>query len=207
MTSPKDKQTSLPGKQGGQNTPGTVYLVGAGPGHPGLLTRRGAEILGFAQVVAYDRLVSPEVLALASPQAEMIVVGRRQGQDPGVPGMHPIVLEKSLQGLSVARLKSGDPFIFGRGAEELDDLLSAHIPFEVVPGVSAALGAAAYAGIPLTHRKLASDVTLVTGHDGESGLSSQAQWDHLARGTGTLVLYMAARRLGPNVRRLIQAGR
>ena len=176
--------------------PGVVYLVGAGPGDPSLLTVRARELLQAADVVAYDELCSDALLALVPATAELLSVGRRGHGAPVSYRLHPAVLERARAGLGVVRLKAGDPFIFGRGGEEAEELLEAGVPFEIVPGVSSALGAAAYAGIPLTHRGLASEVTFATGHQGLD-----------LPGDGTLVLFMACRRLSENLRRLVDDGR
>jgi len=186
---------------------GTVYLVGAGPGDPGLLTVRARELLAAADVVAYDALVSPEILAQIRPGAERLPVGRRHGSGATSYRLHPDVIPRALAGRTVVRLKAGDPLIFGRGGEEAEELREAGIAFEIIPGVSAALGAAAYAGIPLTHRDHASDVTFVSGHDVSGDRRSLTDWTSLGRGTGTLVLFMAARTLATNLARLIAAGR
>jgi uroporphyrinogen III methyltransferase/synthase len=173
-----------------------VYLVGAGPGDPKLLTLRAAELLRSAEVVAYDELVSPEILAMAPPSAERLAVGRRHGSGTIAYRVHPDVMARARAGKSVVRLKAGDPMVFGRGGEEAEELAEEGIAFEIVPGVSAALGAAAYAGIPLTHRDHASRVTFATGHAGQ-----------MPQVDGTLVLYMAARTLATNAQRLIEGGR
>ena len=186
---------------------GTVYLVGAGPGDPGLLTVRARELLAAADVVAYDALVAPAILAQVRPGAELVPVGRRHGSGPTSYRLHPSVIPRAAAGLSVVRLKAGDPLIFGRGGEEAEELRDAGIAFEIVPGVSSALGAAAYAGIPLTHRDHASDVTFVSGHDLAGDRRSLTDWTSLAHQTGTLVLFMAARTLATNLARLIAAGR
>jgi uroporphyrinogen III methyltransferase/synthase len=175
---------------------GRVDLVGAGPGDPRLLTLRAAELLGRAEVVAYDELVSPEVLAMAPRSAELLAVGRRHGQGPTTYRLHPDVIARARAGKRVVRLKAGDPLVFGRGGEEACELRELGIPFEIVPGISAALGAAAYAGIPLTHREHASSVTLATGHDGGP-----------LEGPGTMVLYMGVRSIAKSARRLIDEGR
>jgi uroporphyrinogen III methyltransferase/synthase len=177
---------------------GFVYLVGAGPGDPRLLTLRALELMRSADVIAYDELVPQRILSLAPEQTELLAVGRRRGHGKTGYRLHPVVLERARAGRIVVRLKSGDPLIFGRGAEEAEELAEAGIPFEIVPGVSAALGAAAYAGIPLTDRRYASQVTLATGHcaEGDDGASRQ-----------TLVLYMAAHKLAENLARLIAQGR
>lgn len=185
---------------------GIVYLVGAGPGDPKLLTLRALELLRGADVIAYDELVSPAILALASPVAELLPVGRRCGAQPRPYRLHPAVVARAHAGKSVVRLKSGDPFLFGRGGEEAEELIEEGIPFEVVPGVSAAFGAAARAGIPLTHRDHASAVTFATGHGANGDAGDPAAWDHGAGG-GTIVLYMVARKLRQNVQRLIESGR
>jgi uroporphyrinogen III methyltransferase/synthase len=176
---------------------GIVYLVGAGPGDPKLLTVRALELIRSAEVVAHDELVSPEILSLIAPGAELLAVGRRYGHGKTDYRLHPMVLERALAGRVVVRLKSGDPLIFGRGAEEAEELAAAGIPVEIVPGVSAALGAAAYAGIPLTDRRYASRVTLTTGRRAEAGGGHACE---------TLVLYMATHRLKENIERLIEEG-
>jgi len=187
---------------------GVVYLVGAGPGDPGLLTLRAAELLETADVVAYDELVPEALLEAAAPGAERLAVGRRchgRARDPLK--LHPAVLERARAGKSVVRLKAGDPFVFGRGGEEGEELAAAGVPFDVVPGVSAALGAAAAARIPLTHRDVSSDVTFATGHDlTRAAGPSRSDWSKLAAG-GTLVLYMASRSLAANLARLVEHGR
>ncbi|PTL85638.1 uroporphyrinogen-III C-methyltransferase [Vitiosangium sp. GDMCC 1.1324] len=186
---------------------GFVSLVGAGPGDPGLLTVRARALLQQAEVVAYDALIPPAVLAEIGPQAERILVGHRhQGATQAGYRLHPAVLEQARAGRHVVRLKQGDPFIFGRGGEEAEELREAGIAYEVVPGVSAALGAAAYAGIPLTHRQHASDVSFVTGHDIE-GPRSHTDWEKLGAAGGTLVFFMATRKLEANLARLVACGR
>lgn len=185
---------------------GMVYLVGAGPGDPGLLTVRALELLRAADVVAYDELVSQAILSLVRPEAELLPVGRRHGAGATGYRLHPEVLARVKAGRTVVRLKAGDPLIFGRGGEEAEELAEAGIPCTIVPGISSALGAAAYAGIPLTHRLHSSDVTFLSGHDVE-GSQSLTDWSKAASGKGTLVLFMAARKLSANFQRLIQAGR
>src|ERR1019366_344802 len=144
---------------------GRVWLVGAGPGDPELLTVRAHRLITGAGVLAYDELVSPAILALAPASAERIPVGRRAaGCRHHEARIHPLVVLRALAGHEVVRLKGGDPMVFGRGGEEAEELEAARVPFEVVPGISAALGAAASAGIPLTHRDCASSVTLATAH-------------------------------------------
>ena len=186
---------------------GTVYLVGAGPGDPALVTVRARELLAAADVVAHDALVPPAILALARPGAELVPVGRRHGGGPTAYRLHPEVIARAAQGQVVVRLKAGDPMIFARGGEEAEELAAAGVPFEIVPGISAALGAAAYAGIPLTHRRHASDVTLVSGHDVDGAHASHTDWSAVARATGTLALYMAGHTLAANLARLVAGGR
>jgi uroporphyrin-III C-methyltransferase/precorrin-2 dehydrogenase/sirohydrochlorin ferrochelatase len=183
---------------------GKVWLVGAGPGDPELLTVRAHRLLSTARVVAYDELVSPAVLALVPPEAERIPVGRRaRGCRHHEARIHPLIVERALEGHEVVRLKGGDPFVFGRGGEEAEELAAARVPFEVVPGISAGLGAAASTGIPLTHRECASSVTFVTAHAAGDEV-------HLAPNVteaGTLVFYMGLGRLAETCAGLITAGR
>jgi uroporphyrin-III C-methyltransferase len=186
---------------------GKVWLVGAGPGDPELLTVRAHRLLASASVVAFDELVSPAILSLAPPDAERIAVGRRAGGCRHHEArIHPLVVVRALEGRDVVRLKGGDPMVFGRGGEEAEELLAARVPFEIVPGISAALGAAASAGIPLTHRDCASSVTLVTAHAArEEGDVHDPGADLPSR--GTLVFYMGLGRLRETSRALVQAGR
>jgi uroporphyrinogen III methyltransferase/synthase len=188
----------------GSDGKGMVYLVGAGPGDPRLLTLRAYELLQRADVVAHDLLISQAILSLAPAKAELLAVGRRYGSEKKDYRLHPEVLDRARKGKIVVRLKCGDPFVFGRGGEEAEELTDAGIPFEVVPGISAALGAAAYGGIPLTHRCYASQLTLSTGHD--SGKRLPDDIAVRSNSDGTIVLYMAARRLQANLDRLLQAG-
>lgn len=186
--------------------PGTVYLVGAGPGDPGLLTLRAARCLGQADVVVVDRLVDESLLDLAQPTAELIDVGKIVGQtSPRQSEINAILIERARRGERVVRLKGGDPFIFGRGGEEMLALAAAGIPFEVIPGVSSALAAPACAGIPVTHRDLASSVTVLTGHsaDGADGVA----WEAHARSSATLVILMGMAHLPAIVARLRHGGR
>ncbi len=181
--------------------PGRVALVGAGPGDPGLLTVRALELLRSAEVVAYDELVSEAILALVPAGIELLAVGRRSGRGHTDYRLHPDVLARAREGKAVVRLKAGDPMVFGRGAEEAEELVAAGIPFEIVPGISAALGAAAYAGIPLTHRDHAGQVLFVTGHrkGGEIKLPDAAA-------DRTVVLYMGARNLAANLATMVGEG-
>jgi uroporphyrinogen III methyltransferase/synthase len=186
----------------------TVYLVGAGPGDPGLLTVRAAELIGRADVILYDRLVPAEALAGARPDAELVYVGK-QGGGEQVPQAETdrLLVEHGRAGRTVVRLKGGDPFVFGRGGEEALVCLEAGIPFEVVPGVTAGVAAPAYAGIPVTHRQLASGVAFVTGHEDPAKPETALDWPAIAAFPGTLVLYMGVRALPRIAERLIAGGR
>ncbi len=183
---------------------GKVWLVGAGPGDPDLLTVKAHRLLTAATVVAYDELVSTAVLALVPDAAERIPVGRRASGLRYHDGrIHPQVVERAREGLDVVRLKGGDPFVFGRGGEEAEELAAAGVDFEVVPGISAALGAAATANIPLTHRDCASSVTLATAHaaTGDAAIASNVTAD------GTLVFYMGLARMEETCGGLLASGR
>jgi uroporphyrinogen III methyltransferase/synthase len=187
---------------------GVVYLVGAGPGDPGLLTLRAARVLKRADIVFHDALVNPKVLDLAPATAECIDVGKRHGKRcVSQEQANRLLIEAAAHFGVVVRLKGGDPFIFGRGGEEALALQEAGVRFRIVPGITAALGAAAYAGIPLTYRDLASSVTLVTGYESPGRTELQVAWDELAAGTGTIVVYMGVTRLREIATRLITAGR
>ena len=186
--------------------PGQVFLVGAGPGDPDLLTIKAARILGRAQAVVYDRLVSDEVLALVPPLARLIPVGKAPRHHPVTQDRINALLVKLAQdGLTVVRLKGGDPMIFGRGSEEAASLSAAGVPFQIVPGITAAQGTAAVTGVPLTHRGLASGVRYVTGHCREN-LPLDLDWASLADPDTTLVVYMGAAAIGEISRRLIGEG-
>jgi uroporphyrin-III C-methyltransferase len=188
---------------------GKVWLVGAGPGDPELLTVRAHRLLASATVVAYDELVPAGVLALAPADAELIPVGRRaRGCRHHEARIHPLVVERALEGKDVVRLKGGDPFVFGRGGEEAEELAAARVPFEVVPGISAALGAAAAAALPLTHRECAASVTLVTAHAAQAE-AGEGDRDLLATvpREGTLVFYMGLGRLEATCAALAAGGR
>lgn len=186
---------------------GKVYLVGAGPGDPELITLKGLNCLRSADIVIYDRLVSPLLLEEASSQARRVFVGK----GPGCHSMkqeeiNALLIKYALHGHLVVRLKGGDPFVFGRGGEEALALTAAGIPFEIVPGVSSAIAAPAYAGIPVTHRDLASSVTIVTGHQQQSHTSAAVNWEQLAKLEGTLVIMMGVETLGYISQRLLAGG-
>jgi uroporphyrinogen III methyltransferase/synthase len=186
----------------------TVYLVGAGPGDPGLLTMRGAQLLGRADVVVYDRLASPALLALAPTGAELITAGKAPGQvDLTQEQINAVLVEKGATGATVVRLKGGDPFVFGRGGEEAEALAGAGIAFEVVPGITSSIGAPAYAGIPVTHRGVSTHFTVVTGHEDPAKDRTDVDWEALARTGGTLVVLMGAGRVGEIAARLVAGGR
>ena len=191
----------------------TVYLVGAGPGDPGLLTARALELIAAADVIVYDRLIPATALDGARADAQLIYVGK-EGGGPSVSQeeIQQVLLERGAAGDEVVRLKGGDPFVFGRGGEEAELLHEAGVPFEVVPGITAGVAASAYAGIPVTHRDAASAVAFVTGHEdpaklGEGGTGSALDWPALARFPGTLVFYMGVRQLPAITQQLIAGGR
>ena len=186
----------------------TVSLVGAGPGDPGLLTVRGAEVLGRADVVVYDRLVHPSLLELAPPDAERIYVGKTPGRaEIEQADINALLVEHGRAGRAVVRLKGGDPFVFGRGGEEAEALVTSGVAFEVVPGITSAIGAPAYAGIPVTHRGASTHFTVVTGHEDPAKDSADVDWEALAKAGGTLVILMGAGRVGDIAARLVAGGR
>ena len=186
----------------------TVYLVGAGPGDPGLLTRRGADLLAQADVVVHDRLSAAELLDLAPASAERIDVGKapkahRMSQEQ----INALLVERGLAGQTVVRLKGGDPFVFARGSEEAGALAAAGVPYEVVPGITSALAVPAYAGIPVTQRFSSTSFTVVTGHEDPSSGDGTVDWDAVARTGGTLVILMGVGRWPQIAARLLEAGR
>ncbi len=185
-----------------------VYLVGAGPGDPGLITVKGLECIATAEVLIYDYLASPALLRHAAAGAELIYVGKKGG-DHTLPQeeINALIVRKAREGKVVTRLKGGDPFVFGRGGEEAEVLVEAGIAFEVVPGVTSAVAAPAYAGIPLSHRRLTATIAFVTGHEDPTKESSTIDWPALARGIGTLVFFMGVKNLPHIVRELTQNGR
>ncbi len=184
----------------------TVYLVGAGPGDPGLITVRGAEVLAGAEVVVYDRLSAAELLDLAPPGAERIDVGKRVGA-ASVPqaDINALLVERGRAGQEVVRLKGGDPFVFARGGEEAQALIDASVPFEVVPGITSALAVPAYAGIPVTRRYSSTSFTVVTGHE-DPDKGGELDWEAVARLGGTIVILMGIGRLAGIVDRLLAGG-
>jgi uroporphyrin-III C-methyltransferase len=187
--------------------PGEVWLVGAGPGDPGLLTMRAAEALRRADLVLHDALPGRAVLRLVGAGAKIIPVGKRKGAAPlSQAAINARLVAGARAGLRVVRLKGGDPFVFGRGGEEAAALAAAGIPWRVVPGVSAGLAAPAAAGIPLTHRGVSSAVTFVTGHDETGGLPGKVDWSVLARAGGTIAAFMALTRLDEIALRLLAEG-
>lgn len=185
---------------------GRLYLIGAGPGDPGLLTIKGKSCIEQADVIIYDYLANEEFLRYAKPQAEVIFAGKKGGETHiDQAEINRILIEKARRGKTVVRLKGGDPFIFGRGGEEAAAAVAAGIPFEIVPGVTAAIGVPAYAGIPLTHRDIASAVTFVTGHEDPDKENRQVPWEKLS-GIGTLVFFMGLSNLPEIVRQLLRHG-
>ena len=170
---------------------GKVYLVGAGPGDPELITVKGIKLLKEAQVVVYDRLISPELLKYVNPSAELYYAGKAPGRHSlNQEEINELLVKKAREGKMVVRLKGGDPFVFGRGGEEALALFKAGIPFEVVPGVTSAVAVPAYAGIPVTHRRIASSFTVVTGNETENKEEREVNWEKIARVGGTIVILM-----------------
>lgn len=178
---------------------GKVYLVGAGPGDPGLITVRGREALASADVVVYDRLASPRLLKHASPNAELVYVGKQSSRHTLTQDeINALIVDRGLAGKTVCRLKGGDPFVYGRGGEEAEACVSAGIPFVIVPGVTSAIAAPAYAGIPVTHRKMCSALGIITGHEDPAKTESSIRWAGLAQGLDTFVFLMGVENL-PNI--------
>ena len=192
----------------GRHKPGRVLLVGAGPGDPDLITVRGAQALRSADVVVHDALAAEELLDLAPPEAERINVGKRGHDDPTRPQEETtaLLLRLAQQGKTVVRLKGGDPFVFGRGAEEASALAEAGIPFEVVPGVSSVIGALAYAGIPITDRRYSASFAVVTGHKDPTRVTQETRWADLGRAADTLIILMGMRNLEGLVEKIIDGG-
>ncbi|MFZ5564873.1 MAG: uroporphyrinogen-III C-methyltransferase [Thermodesulfobacteriota bacterium] len=187
---------------------GKVYLVGAGPGDPGLITLRGLECIRMADVVVYDYLAADQLLRHCPEKAEIIYVGKKGGDHTlSQEKINQLIADKAEQGLVVTRLKGGDPFIFGRGGEEAEILAARNIPFEIVPGVTSAIAAPAYAGIPLTHREHTTSVSFITGHEDPAKEQSTIAWKALAETGGTLVFLMGVKNLSFIVDRLLEHGR
>jgi uroporphyrin-III C-methyltransferase len=189
------------------NESGRVYLIGAGPGDPKLLTLKAAEALAASDVVVYDYLVNPEVLAHTRRGAELIYAGKRAGEKSlSQEAINRLLIDHARRGSVVARLKGGDPFVFGRGGEEAEALVEAGIQWEVIPGVSSGVAAAAYAGIPLTHRGYASSVAFITGHEADEKLSTQLDLGAAAQ-ADTLVIFMCGGTIAKIAGELISTGR
>lgn len=187
---------------------GKVYLVGAGPGDPGLITVKGVECIRRANAVVYDHLANPSLLEEAPKGAQLIYVGKSSSNHTLVQQeINRLLVSLGSEGKTVVRLKGGDPLVFGRGGEEIEALLEAGIPFEIVPGISSAIAVPAYAGIPITHRKLASSFAVVTGHEAPGKTESSIDWNKLATGVDTLIFLMGVANLGHIVGRLMAAGR
>jgi len=187
---------------------GKAYLVGAGPGDPELLTLKGKRCIEAAEVVIYDRLVADEILAMSPPGAEMVFVGKEDSFH-SVPQeeISRLIVDKAKEGKVVVRLKGGDPYIFGRGSEEAELLHDEGVPFEVVPGITAASGIAAYAGIPLTDRRYTSGVSFITGHKRSGEDLSEINWDAYAKSGNTLVFYMGIKNIETIATQLIANGK
>ncbi|MGF6231449.1 uroporphyrin-III C-methyltransferase [Inquilinus ginsengisoli] len=188
--------------------PGWVWLVGAGPGDPGLLTLHALHALRSADVVVYDALVSDAIIGLAAPGVELEFAGKRGGKpSPKQPDITAKLIQLARAGKRVLRLKGGDPFVFGRGGEEGLALVEAGIPFRIVPGITAGVGGPAYAGIPVTHRDTNHAVTFLTGHDASGDVTAGVAWDAIARGSPVIVVYMAIKHIARIAAHLIEGGR
>jgi uroporphyrinogen III methyltransferase / synthase len=187
---------------------GKVYLVGAGPGDPGLLTLKARDLIAAADCIIYDYLVNPKMLEHAGARAELIYVGKRGVESSWTQAeINRLLIEKAGEHSIIVRLKGGDPFIFGRGGEEAEILVDSGVEWEVVPGVTAGSSVAAYAGIPITHRGLSSSVAFVTGHEDPAKPQSAIRWEHLATGVDTLVFFMGVARVKEIADRLVEHGR
>jgi len=186
---------------------GKVYLVGAGPGDAGLMTLKGKSLLEHCDVAIYDALVSPEILAMINPHAEQINAGKRRGHHSMLQAdTTQLLITKAQEQAVVVRLKGGDPFIFGRGGEEMADVIAAGIEVEVVPGITAGIAVPAYAQIPLTHRDYSSSVTFVTGHESAGKYHPKINWSAIAQGSETIVIYMGLHNLPEIIPQLLEAG-
>lgn len=207
-TGPNSPRKGPSGGPGGAARPGVIYLVGAGPGDPGLMTARALELVASADVILHDRLIPSEALSGVREDAEVLYVGKEPGE-ASVPqdGIEELLVDRAKAGKSVVRLKGGDPFVFGRGAEEARSAADAGIPFEVVPGITAGIAAPAYAGVPVTHRDDASAVAFITGHEDPAKPETALDYAALAGFPGTLVFYMGVKALPRIAERLIAEGR
>jgi uroporphyrin-III C-methyltransferase len=188
--------------------PGTVWLVGAGPGDPGLLTLLAAKAIEEADVIVYDALVNDDILAMAKPDVELRFAGKRGGKpSPKQRDISLTLVELAKTGKRVLRLKGGDPFVFGRGGEEALTLVEHGIAFRIVPGISAGIGGLAYAGIPVTHRDINHNVTFLTGHDASGVVPDAVDWESIAKGSPVIVMYMAMKHWDNICDRLMRHGR
>ncbi len=188
--------------------PGWVWLVGAGPGDPGLMTLHGVNALAQADVIVYDALVDERILSMAKPSAELVFAGKRGGKpSPKQQDISMRLVSLAQEEKRVLRLKGGDPFVFGRGGEEALTLVEADIPFRIVPGITAGIGGMAYAGIPATHRDCNSAVTFITGHSLTGEVPDNMDWKAIANGAPVLIFYMAIKHIGRIVDKLVEAGR
>ncbi|MCW3986803.1 MAG: uroporphyrinogen-III C-methyltransferase [Candidatus Bathyarchaeota archaeon] len=187
---------------------GKVYIVGAGPGDPELITIKAARLIRSADVILYDRLVSEETISLAKEGCELIYVGKHPGESSTTQErINEMLVEKAQEGGSIVRLKGGDPFLFGRGGEEAQVLSREGISYEVVPGITSAISVPAYAGIPVTQRHIASSVAFITGHEASTKTKGTVEWERIAQSVDTLVVMMGIRNLGNIAERLINGGR
>lgn len=187
---------------------GTVYLVGSGPGDPGLITVKGQRLIEAADAIVYDRLAPESLLSSARPETELVYVGKKPGDHSmSQEDINETLVRLGREGKDVVRLKGGDPYIFGRGSEEAMDLIEAGVPFEVVPGITSGVAAPAYAGIPVTHRGVSTSVAFITGHEDPTKGRTDVDWTSIARGADTLVLYMGIGRLKEISEEIVAAGR
>ncbi len=203
-----DERVALPGGEWPRLEPGWVWLAGAGPGDPGLLTLHALNGLRQADVVVYDALVDDRLLAWARPGAELVFAGKRGGKPSAKQKDISLTLvEMARGGARVLRLKGGDPFVFGRGGEEAQTLVQHGVPIRIIPGITAGIGGLAYAGIPATHRDVNQSVTFLTGHDAKGEAPAAIDWVSIAKGSQVVVVYMGLRTLGELARQFMEAGR
>jgi uroporphyrin-III C-methyltransferase len=203
-----DNTIPLPDSQWPELAPGWVWLCGAGPGDPGLMTLHALNALNQADVIVYDALVNRRILDWAQPRAELIYAGKRGGKPSAVQRDISLQLvDLARAGKRVLRLKGGDPFVFGRGGEEGQTLVQHGVPIRIIPGISAGIGGLAYAGIPVTHRDVNQSVTFVTGHDQRGGTPSSLDWEAISKGSQVLVMYMGMKHITHIAAKLIAAGR